>query len=327
MLHTRYTELLNLDHPVMNAPMSNHSGGQLAAAVSSAGGLGTFGGSNNFGRDWLREQIKFIREQTGRPFGIGFITQSIEAYPTAFEISLDEGTPVIIFSFTDPRPWLGMAKEAGAVTICQVQSIELAQLAVDAGADMLLAQGNEAGGHTGGMNLLPLLVDLVERYPNVPVLAAGGITTGRALAGAMAVGAEGASLGTAMLATPEAVEVPQAFKERIVLSDGQDTTFTRLYDLLGDSPWPEGIAGRVYRNRLVREWDGRDAEILANREELASDVAAARAREDTELSSVYMGQGAGHVNAIRPAAEVIREICEGAEAILRETTQRLWRQI
>jgi nitronate monooxygenase len=182
--------------------------------------------------------------------------------------------PVIVFSFADPRPWLGRAKNAGALTVCQVQSLELAQLAVDAGADVLLTQGNEAGGHTGEINLLPLLVALVERYPNVPVLAAGGITSGRALAGALAASAEGASLGTALLATPEAVEVPQAFKEQIVLSDGQDTAFTRLYDLLGIRPWPEGIVGRVYRNRLVREWHGRDAEVLARREELASDVAA-----------------------------------------------------
>ena len=323
MLRTRFTELLGLDYPVMSAPMSNHSGGQLAAAVSLAGGLGTFGGTNDFGPEWLREQIAHVRSRTDRPFGVGFITQLIEYNTANIEIALEERVPVFIFSFADPDPWVGRAKDAGAVTICQAQSLELARQAVDAGADALLAQGNEAGGHTGEMNLLPLLVELVERYPHLPVLAAGGITTGRALAGAIAAGAEGASLGTAMLATPEAVEAPETFKERIILSDGQDSTFTRLYDLLGTRPWPEGIAGRVYRNRLVREWDGRDAEILARREELASDVAAARANGDTELSAVYMGQGAGHVNAIRPAGDVVRDICEGAEQILREVSARV----
>ena len=322
MLQTRFTDLLNLAYPIMSAPMSNHSGGQLAAAVSRAGGLGTFGGSNGFGPDWLRQQIAHIRQQTDLPFGVGFITQLIEPDPTNFELALEERVPALIFSFTDPRPWLGRAKDAGALTICQVQSTELAELAIDAGADVLLAQGNEAGGHTGQMNLLPLLVDLVERYPQVPVLAAGGITSGRALAGVLAAGGQGASLGTALLATPEAVEVPESFKERIVQSDGQDTTFTRLYDLLGDSPWPAGIAGRVYTNRLVREWDGRDAEIMAHREELVSDVAAARARHDPELSSVYMGQGAGQIKAIRPAVEVVQEICAGAEGALREWGQR-----
>ena len=323
MLRTRFTELLGLDYPVMSAPMSNHSGGQLAAAVTLAGGLGAFGGTNDFGPEWLRQQIADVRGRTGRPFGVGFITQLIEYNTANIEIALEERVPVVIFSFADPDPWVRRAKEAGAITVCQVQSVDLAQQSVDAGADVLLAQGNEAGGHTGEMNLLPLLVGLVERYPHLPVLAAGGITTGRALAGAIAAGAEGASLGTALLPTPEAVEVPQSFKERIVLSDGQDTTFTRVYDLLGARPWPEGIAGRVYRNRLVREWDGRDAEILAHREELASDVAAARASQDTELSAVYMGQGAGHINAIRPASDVVRDICQGAEGILRGLPERI----
>lgn len=322
MLQTRFTARLGLDYPVMSAPMSNHSGGRLAAAVSLAGGLGTFGGSNRFGPDWVNEQIEFIRAQTGRPFGVGFITHLMEANRRNFEIALDERVPVVIFSFVDPRPWLGRARDAGAVTICQVQSPESARLAVDAGADALLAQGNEAGGHTGEMNLLPLLVELAEGYPEVPVLAAGGITSGRALAGAMAAGAEGASLGTALLATPEAVEAPQSFKEQIVVSGGQDTIFTRLYDLLGDDPWPEGIAGRVYHNRLTRQWQGRDYDIPAHREELAADVAQARARQDPEVASVYMGQGTGRVQAIRPAAEVVREICEGAESILRGLPQK-----
>ena len=322
MLHTRFTDLLGLDFPVMSAPMSNHSGGQLAAAVSVSGGLGTFGGTNDLGPEWLREQIFHIRSQTERPFGVGFVTQLIEYNTTNIEIALEEKVPAVIFSFADPSPWMGRAKEAGCITICQVQSLELARQAMDAGADVLLAQGNEAGGHTGEINLLPLLVELVERYPGVPVLAAGGITTGRALAGVLGAGGEGASLGTALLATPEAVEVPETFKERILLSDGQDTTFTRLYDLLGTRPWPEGIAGRVFRNRLVREWDGRDTEALAHREELASDVAAARSREDTELSAVYMGQGAGHVNAIKPASDVIRDICQGAESIIRDLSEK-----
>ncbi len=316
MLRTRFTDLLGLSLPVMNAPMSNHSGGRLAAAVSEAGGLGTFGASNGLGADWLREQIAYVRGVTDRPFGVGFITQLIEPDPENFEIVLDNGVSVVIFSFTDPQPWLGRARDAGAITVCQVQSLELAQMAADGGADVLMVQGNEAGGHTGGMNLLPLLVAVVEKYPQLPVLAAGGITTGRALAAVLAAGADGASLGTALLATPEAVEVPDAFKERVVLSDGQDTAFTRLYDLLGDTPWPNGIAGRVYRNRLVREWDGRDDAIAERREELASDVAAARARHDPEVASVYMGQGAGAVNAIRPAAEVIDGICCEAENLL-----------
>lgn len=322
MLRTKFTELLGLDHPVMSAPMSNHSGGRLAAAICQAGGLGTFGGSNGFRADWMREQIEHIRSVTDRPFGVGFITHLLDGNSENFEVALAERPPVMIFSFADPKPWLGRARDVGAITICQVQTISAAEWAVDAGADVLLAQGNEAGGHTGEMNLLPLLCDLVERFPDTPVLAAGGITSGRALATVIAAGAQGASLGTAMLATPEAVEVPTTFKEQILRSDGESTTYTRLYDLLGTEPWPEGIAGRVYRNRLVRQWDGRDADILANREELASDVAAARAQGDPEMSSVYMGQGVGNISEIRPAADVMRTICDDAERILRDISSR-----
>jgi len=143
MLQTRFTDLLGLTYPVMSAPMSNHSGGQLAAAVCQAGGLGTFGGSNGLGPDWIRQQIAHIRSKSSGPFGVGFITQLIGPDPTNFETALEERAPVIIFSFTDPQPWLGQARDAGALTICQVQSVELAELAVEAGADVLLAQGKD----------------------------------------------------------------------------------------------------------------------------------------------------------------------------------------
>ena len=234
MLKTRFTEMLNLEPCRVWAPMSNHSGGQLAAAVSWQGASALR--RHQRLRPPMAPRADCPRSQPDdRAFGLGFITQLIETNTTNFEIALEEQVPVFVFSFADPGPWLPRAKDAGAVTICQVQSLELARQSVDAGADVLLAQGNEAGGHTGGMNLLPLLVALAEQFPEVPVLAAGGITTGRALAGVLGAGGEGASLGTAVLATPEAVEVPDSFKERIVLSDGQDTTFTRVYACWGPS--------------------------------------------------------------------------------------------
>lgn len=317
MLRTRLMELLGISFPVMSAPMSMHCGGKLAAAVSQAGGLGSFGGINPEGPDWVRQQVHHIRNQTDRPFGVGFITQLIQDLPDNFQVVLDQKVPVVAFSFADPAPWLAQAKNSGALVMCQVQSLEAAEEAVSAGTDVLVAQGNEAGGHTGGMNSLPLLVRLLNQYPQLPVLASGGISDGRALAAVLAAGAEGAWVGTAFLPCPEAVEVPDAFKERILLSDGQDTAFTQLYDQLGDAPWPQGIGGRVYRNRFVREWSGREADILRNREELISDAARAWERHDPEGTSVYMGQSAGAVNSIRPAAQVLRGICGQAESILR----------
>jgi nitronate monooxygenase len=285
--------------------------------------LGSFGGINGGGPDWVREQITHIRSQTERPFAVGFISHLIPQVPDNFEVALEERAPVVAFSFSDPRPWIGRAKDAGAVVMFQVQTLELAAEAVDLGADILIAQGNEAGGHTGTLNSLPFLTTVLDRYPDIPVLAAGGIASGRALAAVLAAGADGAWVGTAFVATPEAVEVPESFKQRIVASDGQDTAFTRLYDLLGDPPWPPGISGRVYRNRFVREWDGRDEEILRQREELASDAAHAWEQQDPETASVYLGQSAASVTGIRPAAQVLRDICGDAEQLLRRQCQNL----
>jgi len=316
MLKTRFTELFGLDYPIMSAPMAMHSGATLAAAVSSAGGLGTFGAINPGGEEWVREQIAGVRSQTDRPFGVGFITQYIPLLPQNFDAAIDERPPAVIFSFTDPEPYLTKAKDAGAITICQVQTMQLARIAVDGGADVLVAQGNEAGGHTGTMNLLPLLCAVIDAYPNVPVLAAGGIASGRALAAVLAAGADGAVLGTAFLATNEAVEVSDAHKERIVASDGQDTVFQSVYDIASGGPWPDGIGGRVYRNDFVNEWLGREDELRAKREEIAPSLQAAHERDDASRMPVYMGQGAGAIDAVHPAADVLRMICDDAERIL-----------
>lgn len=318
MLRTRFTELLGLDYPIMSAPMAMHSGATLAAAVSSAGGLGTFGAINPGGEPWVRGQIASVRSQTDKPFGVGFITQYIPLLPQNFDAAIDERPPVVMFSFTDPLPYLTKAKDAGAITICQVQTLELARMAVDAGADVLVAQGNEAGGHTGTMNLLPLLCSVIDAYPSVPVLAAGGIASGRSLAAVLAAGAGGAVLGTAFLATDEAVEVSDAHKRRIVASDGQDTIYTQVYDIATGGPWPEGIAGRVYRNAFVEEWHGREDELRSKREEIAPTLEAAHRRHDTSRMPVYMGQSAGAISAVRPAAEVLGTICDDAERILRD---------
>jgi len=325
MLRTRLTELFGIDYPLMSAPMAMHSGGKLAAAVSTAGGLGSFGGINSEkGPDWLREEIAHIRSQTDAPFGVGFITPFLPMFDGHFNAVLDERVPIVALSFGSPQPWLDKAKTAGAKVICQAQSLAHAQEAVDGGADVLIAQGNEAGGHTGIMNLLPLLVSFLDRFPKVPVLASGGIASGRALAAVLAAGADGASSGTAFLATPECVQVPEEHKRIIVESDGEDTVFTRAYDVLWGAPWPEGIAERGRRNRFTDEWTGREDEVAARRQELQARVqASVNNFEASGDRGVLYGQSAGAVHAVRPAAEVLREICDDAERILRERMQIL----
>jgi nitronate monooxygenase len=219
MLKTRLTKMLGLRYPIISAPMARMSGGRLAAAVSAAGGLGTIGGISvavPTGPDYLREQIRLIRAQTDRPFGVGFITHFLCLAPENFDAVLEERVPVVLFSFADPRPWIGRARDAGATTVCQVQTLDAARDAVSAGAHVLVAQGNEAGGHTGALHLLPFLVRIVEEFPDVPVVAAGGIASGRSLAAVLAAGAEGAWLGTAFVATHEN-ELPDAYKAQIVI--------------------------------------------------------------------------------------------------------------
>lgn len=161
--------MFGITYPVMAAPMSLHSGGTLAAAVSAAGGLGSFGGTHPWkGPDWIHAEIATIRATTHLPFGVGFITPFLPFTEPHFEAALEERPEVIALSFADPQPWLARAKAAGARVMCQVQNYDDAQTAVAAGADVLVVQGSEAGGHTGTMGLLPFLAGVVRRYPDVP---------------------------------------------------------------------------------------------------------------------------------------------------------------
>ncbi len=339
MLRTRFTEMFGLDHPVMSAPMAMHSGGRLAAAVSAAGGLGSFGGIRpGGGPEWMEAELATVRAATDRPFAVGFITAFLPMFEPLFEAALstdagdgagvdvdDAGSGVgrapaiIALSFGDPQPWLDRASKAGAATMCQVQTYDDAARAVDAGADVLVAQGTEAGGHTGTMSLLPFLAKVAATWPDVPLLAAGGVADGRTLAAALVAGADGAWVGTAFLATPEAVEVHDVHKELIVASDGGDTVLTRAYDIVSGLPWPAGIGERMHRNRFTDEWAGREVELAGRREEFAPPPGAVpfQAPPDPDRDPVLYGQSAAFVTAVRPAAEVLRTICAEAESILR----------
>jgi nitronate monooxygenase len=328
MLHTRFTELFGLTHPVMSAPMALHSGGRLAGAVTAAGGLGSFGGINPAkGPDWIEAEIATIRATTDGPFAIGFINDFIPHFQPLFDAALSAATPptVIALSFGDPQPWLDRAKKAGASVMCQVQTLDEAAQAVEAGADVLVVQGTEAGGHTGRMSLLPFLATAARRWPDVPLLAAGGIADGRTLAAALTAGADGAWLGTAFMATPEAVEVHDVHKRLIVASDGGDTVFDLAYDIVSGLPWPQGIGMRLRRNRFTDEWAGREAELRARREEFAPPPAPVPSDKppDPDTDMILYGQSAAFVSAVRPAAEVVRTICEEAEAILRDRPRQL----
>jgi nitronate monooxygenase len=302
--------------------MALHSGGTLAAAVSKAGALGSFGGLHpRKGSDWLLEEIARVRGTTDAPFAIGFISQFVPMFSTFFDAALEAKAPVIALSFGSPHPWLERAKAAGAAVMCQVQTMAQAEEAVAAGTDVLVAQGNEAGGHTGRLSLLPFLSLVADRFPDVPLLAAGGIGNGRTLAASLAAGADGAWAGTAFLATPEAVEVPDEYKARIVRSNGEDTVYTEVFDIVEERvfgvKWPEGIAARALRNRFVERWHQREHELRGQLDEVAPVYARDLQQRDADTTAILMGQSAAFVKAIRPAADVVRTICDGAEQILR----------
>jgi nitronate monooxygenase len=327
MLKTRLTELFGLTRPIVLAPMaSGATSGHLAAAVSSAGGLGMFGGIHSAGPEWIREQVRFIRSHTSGSFGIGFITVQIPRYEENFRACLEERVPVLAFSFGDPTAYVIRAKAAGAKVLCQVQTLEAASLALAAGTDVLVAQGNEAGGHTGRLGTLPFLAQVLDLAENTPVIASGGIANARALAAVLAAGGEGAWLGTPLLATHEAVEISEAYKKCIVESDGQDTVYTEIYDIMYGMQFPQGIAGRARINRVTREWHGREPEVRQRREELATvNPLKPPLERDPDVHPIWMGQSAGSVHGIRTVAEVIQEMCDGAERLLRDRSRALVR--
>lgn len=326
MLKTRLTQRLGIPYPIISAPMNGASGGRLAAAVSSAGGMGTFGcvnAGNTYDPAYIKQQINDIRSKTTNPFGAGFVTQNIARAPQNFEAVLERQVPVILFSFSDPTPWLRLAKESGAVTICQVQTMEGARLAAAAGADVLAVQGNDAGGHTGTLSLLPFLVRAVDEFPDLPVVAAGGIGDGRTLAAVLAAGAEGDWMGTAFTAVQEADEVADAHKELIVASDGENTIQTQVFDIVntrlaGNADWPDGVSGRAYNNRFAQEWHGRENELRDRVDEIIPTCREARQRGDLETGSAWLGKAAAFVSAIKPAGDVLRTICDDAERHLRQ---------
>lgn len=315
MIRTRFTEMFGLEHPMMSAPMANHSGGTLAAAVSAAGGLGSFGGNTREGPEWIRSQAAHVRERTERPFAIGFITPFLGFSEELFDVALQARPDAIALSFSDPGDWGRRVKDAGCRLICQVQTFTDVDLALAAGADVLAAQGNESGGHTGTMALLPLLCGVARAHPDVPLLAAGGIADGRTLAAALLAGADGGWLGTAFLATHEAVEVSDEHRRAVVESDGDDTVFTRAYDIASGMPWPPGIGARMQRDAFTEEWLEREAELRT------------RANEVTlPPHAHYFGQSARFVDAVKPAADVVRSISEHAEEVLRARPGQLVEQ-
>jgi nitronate monooxygenase len=310
-IQNRLTRTLGIEHPILLAPMDIISGGKLAAAVSHAGGFGLLGGG--YGDDgWIEKE--WAAAGNAR-IGCGFITWSMAKRPGLLDSVLARRPAAVMLSFGDPRPFAHAIRASGAKLICQVQKLAQAHEAVKAGADVIVAQGTEAGGHGQSQPLFTLLPQVVDACPDIPVVAAGGIADGRGVAAAMVFGAEGVLMGTRFYACQEAAGHPEA-KRRIVAAEGGDTIRSIVFDISRRNRWPEPYTGRVIRNRLTERWVGREAELEAQAEEVGRDYLAARTRGDFDIAAVIAGEACALIHDIPPAGEIVERLISEAEELL-----------
>lgn len=323
MLRTRITELFGIEHPVVLGGMgSGATGHDLVAAVSGAGGFGVLSAS------WLspsdqQAEVTAIRARTDRPFGLNHLL--CFAHEERFSASLDLRPNVISTAWPwaaqDLRTYFRRAHDSGALVMHMVSTVPEAQRAAQSGADVIVAQGTEGGGHVGWMGSMALVPMVVRAVAPIPVLAAGGVADGAGLAAALALGAEGVLLGTRFLASLES-PVPEGFKRTILESDGHDTLLTEIPDIAAGRVWP-GAMSRVRRNRFVERWAGREWEVRQRRDEISRAVADARRRDDNEEYTLGTGQTAGLISEIKPAGQIVREIAQDAERIIADRLSTL----
>lgn len=311
-IRTALTEAFGLEYPIVLAPMGQVAGGQLAAAVSNAGGLGLVGGG--YGDPaWLHTELALVQAGTTRPWGVGLITW--HASHEVVELALSYHPAVFLLSFGDVGLYAPAIKAAGCTLLCQIQEVEAARQAVAAGADMIVAQGGEGGGHgAAGHATLPLVPAVVDVVAPVPVLAAGGIADGRGLAAALMLGAQGGLIGTRFAAATESLMHEQA-KARIVTARAADTARTQVFDIIREYSWPEPFTGRALRNRFFTAWHGREDALAATLETEMEPYQRALAEGDFATAVVFAGESVELIDAIVPAAELVQRT--GAEAEVR----------
>jgi nitronate monooxygenase len=313
-MKTALTALLGATHPLLNAPMTPQAGGALAGAVCRAGAIGMLGFDEGESQESLSEQVRLLRDAAdGRPFGIGLARLSLDARPELVDFAIAAQPALVSISFVDPAPFVARFHEAGILVSAQVQSKAWAQVALAAGVDLLVAQGTEAGGHTGSVGTLPLLQIVLELAGDVPVIAAGGIATGRGLAAVLAAGACGGWIGTPFLAASEA-RTNAAAQRQLVAADETQTVLTHVFDHVQHKAWPAEFRGRALRNRFTDEWHEREEAMTPAAEREYGD---ARGRQDYSVAHLYAGQSVGLVRGVTSAAEIVARIVDDAEDRLR----------
>lgn len=329
MLHTPLSRQYGLDHPLISAGMGFISMPPLVIAVCNAGAMGVLGLLPHMPGEVLRQNIRAVRAETAGTFGVDLITRfTTDEY---INVCVEEHVPVVVFFWDDPpRGHIARLRAAGIKVWVQVGSVEGARQAVDAGADAVIAQGSEAGGHNlGQAGLFALLPAMVDAVSPVPVVAAGGIGDGRGVAAALALGAHAVSVGSRFVASQEA-NAHLEYKRRIVAATTEDTAFTTMFG----PEWPDART-RVLRNRVVREWAGREKEIPASAvphwigktrlhgqevpmPKFSVLLPTPETEGDFEEMCLLAGEGVGLIQEIRPAADIVREMMSQAEKVIAE---------
>jgi nitronate monooxygenase len=316
MISTRLTETFQIRHPIVSAPMALAGGGALAAAVTRAGGLGLIGGGYG-DSDWVRAQFAAASSER---VGVGFITWSAQRSPNVVTEALDFRPAAVMLSFGDPTVFADQVKSAGAKLICQCQDLTHVDDAIRAGADVIVAQGTEAGGHgalRGTLSFVPEVADyLSERSPETLLLAAGGIADGRALASALLLGADGVLMGTRLWASAEALVHPR-HHDAILNSDGDGTIRTTTADVVRELDWPTGFTIRVRRNAFTERWQGDEKSLAAQAAMEGPRYRAAFADGDPDGAAVIFGEVAGLIHSIKGAESIVGRVVEEAEQVLR----------
>ncbi len=308
MIRTVINELLNIDYPIIQGGMAGIADATLAAAVSNAGGLGVIG-AGYASEEWIREEIRKTRLLTKNPFALNIMLLNPEAEMVG-KVAMEEGVEVIITGAGSPGKYISSWKSKGIKVIPVIPSVSIAQRMEKMGADAVIAEGGEAGGHIGEMNTMALIPQVVDAI-GIPVIAAGGIGDGRGVAAALMLGAMGVQLGTRFLVALEC-NISRAYKEKILQAKDTSTMVTGR---------PTGHPVRVIKNQLAREFQ-RLEKINALPEEyerLGKGSLSRAVREgDMEKGSIMAGQIAGLVGKEQSCEEMIKEIFYEAEKIITE---------
>jgi nitronate monooxygenase len=321
VINTRLTSALDLQMPIVLAPMNHISDARLARAVTQAGGLGLLGGG--YGDPaWLKREFDRAK---GTRVGCGLITWSLANRPELLDLVLSRQPAAVFLSFGDPTPFVEQIHAAGVPLLCQVCDLNQARQAIDAGADVLVTQGGEAGGHGTGtrstFTLVPEVADLVaERAPDTLVLAAGGVADGRGLAAVLALGADGAVVGTRLWASQEAPVNAEAHR-RALAASSDDTVRSSVFDIVRGPEWNPPYDGRLLRNDFIKRWHGHEDELRAK---LAEDTFRAEiVAQNLDGANSFVGEDVGLIHEVLPVATIlqrmVREAREASDTLARRS--------